>query len=126
MRCGQQWASCALFLSSHAVFSFSDMRGWLKGCACHEEERKQGKVVQCQWAGCRAPELASRVQTFLAELQGLGQLDAFLELPEWARELCDMWRRAYTTLEAKFAWVFENPYRIWQVSLWSGLEGVWC
>ena len=103
---------------------FGQLRSWLKGCSCHEEERRKGQIVKCAWAGCRAPELASRVRRFLEELHELGHLDAHLALPESARQLCAMWRRAYAYVDSKFSWVNENPFLIWQVSLSVCKSGV--
>ena len=85
---------------------------WVRGCPCHEAERKAGKAVQCQWAGCRAPELAERVKTVLAELSDEGQHRADTA---WEAELRLAWLRSYSFLEWKLQWVAQDPYRIWQV-----------
>ena len=102
---------------SAGVFKAAEFSGWLKGCSCHEAERMARQVVDCPWAGCRAPELAAKVQELLADIQWQGQLDAHHAQPEWGQQLCAAWLRAYAYLSAKLGWVFSDPYRIWQVRL---------
>ena len=47
----------------------SEFSSWIRGCECHEADRMAGRAVTCQWAGCRARSLASRVACVLQELE---------------------------------------------------------
>ena len=47
------------------AFAVHGIRRWGAGCSCHQQERKEGKVVTCQEAGLRLPEALDRVREFL-------------------------------------------------------------
>ena len=81
---------------------------WLRGCSCHESQRRQGRVVHCQWAGCRAHELASRTEALFAELQDFRA--------SWHEELelVLATTTVLSSLQLKLAWVFDEFYLIWQ------------
>ena len=93
----------------------AELSSWVTGCSCHEEDRKAGRSVDCPWAGCRATEMSAWVRQLLEAVLEHGQLDAHYALPTWACELCAAWLRTHAQLQVKLAWVFEDPYRIWQV-----------
>ena len=109
----------ALHMCMAPLFEFSS---WLRGCPCHEQERKGKRVhnVVCNWAGCRAPELAAQLMGVGFKLQGLskapitrlarGQLDVADE-----GDIRVLYSAMYAGLELKFGWVNEAPYTIWQV-----------
>ena len=42
---------------------------WLRGCPCHEEDLLAGRKVECQWSGCRAPDVATRLEEALSQMQ---------------------------------------------------------
>ena len=48
-----------------------DFRGWCRGCACHEADRRAGRVVVCKLGGRRARFLWDRVQELLQGLRDL-------------------------------------------------------
>ena len=87
----------------------TDMSSWLGGCECHEAERQRGQTVKCGWAGCRAPQLASRVVETLRQLEDVrdqvsGQTDGVSHAAT----------TVMGTLEMKMAWVNHGPYLIRQ------------
>ena len=43
--------------------------GWIKACPCHEAECLAKRRFVCAWKGCRAPQLADRVQVALEDLE---------------------------------------------------------
>ena len=78
----------------------TDMSSWLGGCECHEAERQRGQTIKCGWAGCRAPQLASRVAETLRQLENVrdqvsGQTDGVSHAAT----------TVMGTLEMKMAWV---------------------
>ena len=81
---------------------------WLRGCPCHEAERIQGRKVQCQWAGCRAPALASRLDRALEELQHIR--DKFWDAPDMVAAV----NVILGNLRMKMGWVWEEPYLVWR------------
>lgn len=101
------WMASALRQLIAPLASFSS---WVRGCRCHEADRLAGRKVSCPWQGCRAPELASRVHAVFAELQALrvdftGQLECVTVVSQML-----------SLIQLKLAWVFEEPYLVWQVS----------
>ena len=91
------------FVAPMASFS-----SWLRGCSCHDQERKQGHAVVCPWQGCRARELAGRTEGLFAELQALR---AALHL---ASDLVLATTTVLSSLQLKMAWLFDEPYLVWQ------------
>ena len=85
---------------------------WVRGCDCHEDERKRGLSVECSWAGCRAPRLASRVQQTMDAFENLrGDLSAFVDLVSAITCSAGMFH-------VKMEWVHKEPYTIWQAFPW--------
>ena len=82
---------------------------WIRGCDCHETQRQQGKRVFCEWQGCRAKSLASRVTSAMADLQRVRQSVA------GAHDSASAVSNMMGSLEMKMAWVFEEPCIVWQV-----------
>ena len=60
---------------------FQRLRGWLRGCSCHEAELLEGKVIQCPWKGCRARELVPRLRVFEGTLTALRNQDTGAPCP---------------------------------------------
>jgi hypothetical protein len=100
-----------------------ELSSWIRGCPCHETERKGKKVhnVQCKWSGCRAPELAEQVNAVGQELQRLskapiGKINAG-ELDNAAQsDIRVLYSEMYAAFQFKFGWVTEAPYTIWLVN----------
>jgi len=92
----------------------SKFSSWLRGCACHEQERMRAERVQCCWAGCRAPELRDRLRTVREQLT---------TLRERATTLGGVGCRVQITITTillgglltRFDWVDELPFLVWQV-----------
>ena len=92
---------------------------WLRGCACHEEDRLAGRRVVCSWGGCRAPELSARV------LQARNELDLLRRQAEalegiGAEVLHTIASTMLANILTRFAWVDELPYLILKVSRGGG------
>ena len=87
------------------------LSSWIKGCHCHEAERKLGKSVVCQWAGCRAQGLAARVRETMGELRALRER-LMSEVEEWGDAVVN---RVMHTLQLKMAWLEHGPALVWQV-----------
>ena len=88
------------------------LSGWIRGCDCHESQLLTGGC-SCPWKGCRAPGLATRLQTFKAEVIELrqGALN-IVGTSSGDTVLCTT--RMLATCAVKFAWVSEPPFLIWQ------------
>ena len=56
VRCETFWARTHGL--APCVWVVADFGAWVKGCSCHEADRRAGRAVDCQWAGCRAPEFS--------------------------------------------------------------------
>ena len=69
-----------------------------------------GKRVECEWQGCRAPRMASRVAETLASLDALRK--EFLGMPDMVRAASSM----LASLDMKMAWLQHEPYLIWQAA----------
>ena len=91
-----------------AVAPLASFSGWLRGCECHDADRLAGKVVQCPWQGCRAPRLADRT------LQTLGQLEEVRAEMHRDQDFVGALTFILRSLRLKMAWVFEEPYLVWQ------------
>jgi len=94
---------------------------WLRGCACHEEDRLAGRRVVCSWGGCRAPELSARV------LQARNELDLLRRQAEalegiGAEVLHTIASTMLANILTRFAWVDELPYLILKVWRGGGVE----
>ena len=84
------------------------LSSWLRGCECHERERLAGSTVpRCDWQGCRAPGLATRVAEALAEVTELRQSFPSAEMVRAATSLL-------ASLDTKLAWLKHEPYLVWQ------------
>ena len=86
---------------------------WLRGCPCHELERRVrpgvpiGVPIECPWVGCRAPELAQKVQDVHEQMQTLrGSMAQGME----------SFGVIMSLLGLKFDWVFHLPFTVWQVN----------
>ena len=89
---------------------------WTKGCHCHPFEKGKGRTTGCPWTGCRAPELAGRLAYTLAQLTAArNTLPEKNFNPELMREMVKALTVAQADLQAKFHWVNEPPYLVWQV-----------
>ena len=88
------------------------MSSWIKGCDCHEAERKLGKCVVCPWQGCRAQGLAARVREAMGELRELRER-LMSEVEEWGGDV--VVSRVMHTLQLKMAWLEHGPALVWQV-----------
>ena len=107
-RCDVFWDR--VHLAVWLVTPLSRFSSWLKGCDCHEEERKRGQVVSCAWQGCRARSLSDRLQQTVEELRDHRHGRHGGERG-WGDELST---RMLHSLKAKFAWVDEAPALLWQ------------
>ena len=58
----QFWCRCAALRQLSTPFK--EFSAWARGCECHEQARRTGPV-KCPWAGCRAPQLRSRLESCL-------------------------------------------------------------
>ena len=81
---------------------------WLRGCPCHEDDRLRGRKIDCQWAGCRAPFISSRLEVALTELQGVR--DEFY----MCHDIVAAVNTVLGNLRMKMAWVWEEPYIVWR------------
>ena len=97
-----------------------ELMNWIQGCQCHESELKAGKNISCNKKGCRAKDLAQRLQQTKNSLlhlrqsltEGLFQGVSVLDISN-AISFC------ISVLDAKFKWISELPYLVWQVLLYS-------
>ena len=81
------------------------LASWVRGCDCHEQERMRGKKVLCDWQGCRAASLASRVQQAedeLGEVRGACMRCGHHEAATAAT-------RMLATFKDKFAFLAQEP-----------------
>ena len=90
------------------------LSGWLKGCDCHGGDLVRGAAVSCPWKGCRAKDLASRLDAFSCEMQEMraDALDGKL-VALGSEEVVSCINRMLAYSALKFAWVKEPPYLIW-------------
>ena len=100
------WARNAML--SKVTGPIAAFSSWLQGCPCHEEDRLAGRKVVCQWAGCRAPALATRLAAAFAELQVVR--DDSYSSPEIVAAV----NAILGNLRMKMAWVWEEPYLVWR------------
>ena len=91
------------------VHPMAALSSWIRGCECHERERLAGLIVPpCDWQGCRARSLGTRVGQVLAEVGALRQ--------SWLRtDLARASTSMLASLDSKLAWLQHAPYLIWQV-----------
>ena len=94
-----------------------DFRGWIRGCACHEEDRKAGRPVNCTLAGRRARHLWNRVQLLICDLRNLLVSMAWLAedwYAEFQGELKESIHECITAMigivTIKFAFLDRFPY----------------
>ena len=87
-----------------------EFASWLRGCDCHEQERMQGKSVACQWQGCRAASLASRVDETMRQLDHTRSASASENLLDDAIAATQM----LASFKEKIAFVHQEPYTLWQ------------
>ena len=102
----------ALHLLSQPLISLSK---WIRGCDCHEADRRDGKEVNCKWAGCRASSFAVRLGATRQELhdlrnQALSDRHRGLD----CTTVIHMFTRMLAVFDLKFSWVTEPPYLIWE------------
>ena len=93
---------------------------WLRGCDCHDEERRarraQGKPpVDCVWAGCRAKSLSSRVADQKAELLQL-RTDLMQLADSDSRDAAGALSRMASLFALKTSWVHELHFGIWSLA----------
>jgi len=100
------WANVSAL--ARLVAPLASFSGWLRGCDCHEADRLAKRKVFCDWQGCRAKSLASRVETAMVELDALRR--GALQSTDLAGAATAM----LASLQTKMAWVFEEPYLIWK------------
>ena len=87
-----------------------ELSSWVRGCDCHEQERIDRKSVDCDWQGCRAGTLAHRVEEAHEELEKVrAQCVA-----DGSREESVAASSMLGGLRAKFAFLSEDPYTLWQ------------
>ena len=88
------------------------LSSWMHGCDCHEHARTLHQRVDCDWAGCRAARLASRIAQTMHALDQLRHAEA-------ASSMAQMSAAASSTmasLDMKMAWLRQTPYTIWQAT----------
>ena len=82
-----------------------------------EIRRRRKHTVQCQWAGCRAPELADKIKCLGDELRELRHAPGDEALDEDSRmSIRLLFTDLYAAFQLKSSWVFELPYFIWSVN----------
>ena len=86
-----------------------DFGAWVKGCDCHESERKAGKKVCCPWQGCRARTLGAQVAAVLEEMRKMRT--AGLSMGDEADIVL---ARMMHVFGQKMAWVSQEPALLWQ------------
>ena len=94
-----------LFKMTGPIKQFSS---WLQGCQCHEEDRLAGSKVECQWSGCRAPDLATRLEEALSQMQDVRA--EFYSSPESVAAV----NVILSNLRLKMSWVWQEPYLVWR------------
>ena len=97
-----------------AVRPLSEFSAWLRGCECHESQRKAWKKVTCPWVGCRAGRLAKRLTDTESELQRARNdvVPSGVDSAEWV----NLHTAILSSLQLKFSWVNEHPYTVLQLS----------
>ena len=93
---------------------------WLRGCDCHEHERKaaaaRGKAqVVCIWAGCRGKSLKGRVAEQMAQLLQL-RADLMLLADTHSRDAADAVSRIASLFDLKTSWVSDLQFSIWALA----------
>ena len=91
---------------------FIQFSSWLRGCDCHDREGIDNCLHTCDWKGCRAPDMSSRVRLFMDEL---AQNRANQDVADDADTHGAM-TRMLAVADLKFSWVNELPFYIWQVN----------
>ena len=81
---------------------------WLRSCPCHEDDRLAGRKVECQWGGCRAPDLANRLEETLSQMQDLRA--EFYSSSESVAAV----NVILGNLRMKMSWVWQEPYLVWR------------
>ena len=90
--------------------------GWLQGCDCHEDQLQIGQAVSCNFKGCRARSLSSRLRALRSQLQALRQ-----DLHPGSFGSVDIQTVAFAighclaSVDLKFMWVDDLPYLVRQV-----------
>lgn len=98
------------------------LSSWVRGCPCHEEARLRGHPVECQWAGCRAPQFADKLRSTRAEILALRSNSGALNEEDSACML-ELTTKLVGALDIKFAWVNDPPYLIWEARRISNRQG---
>ena len=108
------WEQCrAIMLVINPLMKFS---GWCQGCDCHEDELLNGKVIECDFKGCRARTLSNQINIVKTEInanrltlqdQGFDHYTALTVLQSLTVSIAGF--------DLKLRWVDRLPYLIWQV-----------
>lgn len=89
-----------------------ELSSWVRGCECHEQERKDGKEVDCDWQGCRAMGLVNRVAIAHEELEEVRTQCLEDGLHEESVAVTSMLGGS----REKFRFLSEDPYTLWQAT----------
>ena len=103
------WERCAAVVG--VLQPVSHLRTWGAGCLCHEQDRKEGKPVQCQKAGRRMREAWPRVLRSLSSFASPIPL-AGVELASLLRECHEARKALRGILHAKLSFLDRLPYKI--------------
>jgi len=104
----------ALHMLCQPLMSLSN---WIRGCDCHEADRRNGKEVNCKWTGCRAPSFSARLGATRQELHDLrSQAASDRQRGLDCTAVIQIFTRTLAVFDLKFSWVTEPPFLIWEVA----------
>ncbi|MCP4243719.1 MAG: hypothetical protein GY772_24465, partial [bacterium] len=117
IRDGALWAR-ADFLE-RALRPLHDFAGRVRGCRCHD---LRAASVPCPFKGCRAPELSAKLKAVVWEICQAREGELVGRLGLDPGDVVAFYGRLLAFLRAKFAWVDELPYFVWQVDSPAGAQ----
>ena len=91
--------------------------GWITGCDCHEQERRQGQKVNCKKAGMRAPGFERQVRMTMHRIEEKrdslqpGQFGPSVDVAELHAVMTQLIGRMQAKL---LSWLEDIPYLLWQ------------
>ena len=102
------WAQTARL--HRLIYPLMQLASWVRGCDCHEVERLAGKRATCDWQGCRAASLASKVRQTSDDLEAVRYGCVRDGYHEESLAVTGM----LASFREKFAWLEQDPYTIWR------------
>jgi hypothetical protein len=108
------WQHCrAILFVISPLMKFS---GWCQGCDCHEDDLLKGKVIECEFKGCRARTLSNQINIVKESINhNRSTLQDQDFDPYTAQTVLQSLTVSIAGFDLKLRWVNRLPYLIWQV-----------